>query len=114
LSKIDNLSTLYPFVHYQISYTQDKVSTGFIAANALLILQKTGNNYHSVYLDPSSEHSVITFLPADDSEIKIFESDNYEIKYKDEESYDLCDNTASTVEPIVINFCFQADEEGAY
>ena len=114
LSKIDNLATLYPFVHYQISYTQDKVSTGFIAANALLILQKTGNNYHSAYLDPSAEHSIITFLPADDSEIKIFESDNYEIKYKDEESYDLCDNTASTVEPIVINFCFQTDEEGAY
>jgi hypothetical protein len=38
LSKINNLATLYPFVHYQISYTQDKVSVGFIAANALLIL----------------------------------------------------------------------------
>jgi hypothetical protein len=37
-SKIDNLATLFPFVHYQISYTQDKVSAGFIAANALLIL----------------------------------------------------------------------------
>ena len=114
LSKINNLATLYPFVHYQISYIQDKVSVGFIAANALLILQKTGNNYHSAYLDPAAEHSIITFLPSDDSEIKIFESDNYEIKYKEEESYDLCDNTASTVEPIVINFCFQADEEGAY
>ena len=114
LSKIDNLATLFPFVHYQISYTQDKVSTGFIAANALLILQKTGNTYHSPYLDPADEHSIITFQPADDSEIKIFESDNYEIKYKSEESYDLCDNTANTVEPVVINFCFQTEEEGAY
>lgn len=114
LQQIDNLAILYPFVHYQISYMQDKVSSGLVAANALLILQKTSDGCCSPYLSSNEEHSIITFQTPVDSEVKLFETDNYELIYKSEESFDLADGNQNTVDPIVVNFCFNTDEEGVY
>ena len=115
LAGIDGIAALFPFIHYQITLTQDTVSTDFVAANTILVLQENGNTYQSPYLDKDVEHSVLLFQCANDSELKLFEAtDNYEITYKNEHSFDLSDGNSSTIEPLVFYIGFTAEEEGCY
>lgn len=119
-SQVPNIGLYFPFIRYNMNFYQDKISSDFIAANTLLILeQHLDENNNLVYEKPyinSNNPYVILFQPTINSEIQIISNDSeYNILYKPEAEFSLADPEQSNqITPLSFSFGFQAKEEGAY
>ena len=118
---VPNIGVYFPFVRYIGDYYQDKVSSKFIAADTILVLEEVRNEddtfeYVTPYINENTEYSLV-FQPETDSELKIIDSaSEYEIKYKDEVAFSMADKPTPSeyAEPFSFAVGFQAEEEGAY
>ena len=119
---VPNIGVYFPFVRYAGDYYQEKISSNFIAADTILVLEEVKNgdgsfDYVKPYINAQSSYSLV-FQPETNSELKIIDSaSEYEIKYKGEISFALANeqnNFRNTADPFSFSIAFQATEEGAY
>lgn len=120
---VPNIGIYFPFIHYAGDYYQDRVSSNFIAADTILVLEEVKNkdgsyDYITPCINPNSEYSIV-FQPETNSELKIIDSaTEYEIKYKDEVAFQMVNEQDikpnHKAEPFSFSIAFQANEEGSY
>lgn len=128
------LAQYFPFVCYSGSLLQPKTSTGFIAANTIIVLEEVSKHdqntngslsssivksYERPYINDSTAWSLI-FKCEEESELKIIETDdNYSIKQVTDNQFVLSDTFLSDkndgkVTPISFAIGVLADQEGCY
>lgn len=120
-NSVPTIGNYFPFVSYAGDFYQDKVSSDFIAADTLLVLEEVRNedetfNYVKPYINSQTPYSLV-FQPANNSEIKIIdENSEYNILYKSEAAFSLSNeqNNLDIAQPFSFAIAFQAKEEGAY
>ena len=120
-NNVPNIGLYFPFFRYYGDFYQDKVSSKFIAANTILVLEEQYSNdnnttYNKPYISSSNQYSLV-FQPELQSELKIISNDSvYNIEYKSEAAFSLADAEVSTtyVTPFSFSIGFCAETEGAY
>ena len=117
---VPNIGLYFPFVRYAGDYYQEKISSDFIAADTILVLEQVKNNnsysYVTPYITSSTPYSLV-FQPETTGELKIIdEASEYNILYKDEAAFTMANEQESKdiAEPFAFTIAFQAKEEGAY
>ena len=118
---VPNIGLYFPFVRYAGDYYQEKISSDFIAADTILVLEQVKNDdnsysYVTPYITSSTPYSLV-FQPETTGELKIIdEASEYNILYKDEAAFTMANEQESTdiAEPFAFTIAFQAKEEGAY
>lgn len=118
---VPNIGVYFPFVRYAGDFYQDKVSSNFIAADTLLVLEEVRNeddtySYVKPYINADSKYSLI-FQPSNNSELKIIDkASEYNVLYKDEAAFAMANSQSeeNIAEPFSFAIAFQAEEEGAY
>lgn len=119
---VPNIGVYFPFVRYAGDFYQEKVSTNFIAADTILVLEQVRHeddtySYVKPYINADSEYSLI-FQPSSNSELKIIDkSSEYNILYKDEAAFSMStsqNTNTDYAEPFSFAIAFQAEDEGAY
>lgn len=118
---VPNIGLYFPFVRYAGDYYQEKISSDFIAADTILVLEQVKNDdnsysYVTPYITSSTPYSLV-FQPETTGELKIIdEASEYNILYKDEAAFTMANEQESTdiAEPFSFTIAFQAKEEGAY
>ena len=120
-NNVPNIGLYFPFFRYYGDFYQDKVSSKFIAANTILVLEEQYSNdnnttYNKPYISSNNQYSLV-FQPELQSELKIISNDSvYNIEYKSEAAFSLADAEVSTtyVTPFSFSIGFCAETEGAY
>ena len=120
-NNVPNIGLYFPFFRYYGDFYQDKVSSKFIAANTILVLEEQYSNdnntkYTKPYISSNNQYSLV-FQPELQSELKIISNDSvYNIEYKSEAAFSLADAEVSTtyVTPFSFSIGFCAETEGAY
>ncbi len=120
-NNVSNIGLYFPFFRYYGDFYQDKVSSKFIAANTILVLEEQYSNdnnttYNKPYISSNNQYSLV-FQPELQSELKIISNDSvYNIEYKSEAAFSLADAEVSTtyVTPFSFSIGFCAETEGAY
>lgn len=111
----DNLYSLFPFVSYVGSFTQEKVSADLVTSNTLFALTETDEGD---IIRPYNDTYNLLFAFGDNSQCKFVESDfeNDEVIWKNTITVELDDEPQDleNPQPISLSFGFIADEEGAY
>jgi len=110
---LPNIGNFFPFVTYEGSYHQEKISEGFVAVNTLMVLEENkddeGNIYYArPYITPDSEYYLL-FKPTDEGELKMVKKGiTYDIEYTDDISFDLSyiDPESTTVDPLYFTVAF--------
>lgn len=113
---IPNLGLYFPFVRYSGVFYQDKISSGFIAANTILVLEEFEGQYVKPFITSDNNYSLV-FQPTNESELKIISADSLsELKYDDSAAFSLADEEQSDyyVSPLSFAIGVQAEVEGAY
>lgn len=112
---IPTIGLYFPFIRYSGAIIQEKVSTGFIAADTIIVLEKEGDSYHRPSIAGATDYNYsLVFQPTDDSElfiIKVNESD--EIERPENISFSMIDNEDS-VKPFTFVIGTQSPEEGIF
>lgn len=120
-NNVPNIGLYFPFFRYYGDFYQEKVSSKFIAANTILVLEEQYSNdnnttYNKPYISSNNQYSLV-FQPELQSELKIISNDSvYNIEYKPEAAFSLADAEVSTtyVTPFSFSIGFCAETEGAY
>lgn len=123
-NNVNNLGIYFPFVRYIGDFYQEKVSTEFIAADTILVLEEVKKSdgtfeYVTPYINADSQYSLV-FKPSESSndELKIIDSaSEYNILYKDNVAFALASaqpQSEKYAKPFSFAIAFQAKEEGAY
>lgn len=117
---VPNIGMYFPFIRYSGSFTQDTVSSGFIAANTIVVLEEVEENntitYQKPFINSNNQYSIV-FSPTNDGELKLIDpSSLYDIKYTNERAFYLADKETSTntVTPLTFAVAVQAEVEGVY
>ena len=121
-SKIQGIAQLFPFIHYNASIIQEKTSTGFIAANTLIMLEQCVDINGDVYYErpalkgdngwvlslECSEEGELKFIEVNaNNEINQVTTKHYRLNYLDYEN-------VKNLNPITAAIGVASDTEGCY
>ena len=118
---VPNIGLYFPFIRYSGDFYQDKISTNFIAANTLIVLEECIDpstdivTYERPYINADNEYSLL-FQPQAKGELRIISDDSeYNVIYKDYASFSLAEKDESEyITPMTFAIGVNADTEGAF
>lgn len=120
IQNVPNIQLYFPFIQYNGCIFQEKVSSDFIAANTILVLEESkdeNNNiiYEKPYISAYSKYNLV-FSPIEKQELQIISKDSeYDIKYIDQIGFSLADKEmTNSITPFSFAIGFQTSTEGAY